>query len=421
MESEIWNFNMKELHEYFSVETIKKLKSLSEDLQSAETLSDADRRELFRTLHTVKGSSQTFGFAASSRLAHELENLFSVAKSEEISITETFKNLFVEGIDLLIASLEQKNFEIPAAFVEKIHAVVPASFEKPDSSETLLPEIPNQIVSQLSSQEKIALAAALENGKSIYGLEVGFDSANFAVEFKNFQKVLSESSEIIATLPSLKFNAQRKIGFQIIFASFLRTGQVQKIAERNAAEVILDTSETIFSNDLQGVLSQAARHGETIAKKFGKKIQFEVSADEIKLSPEKLKLIFDVLTHLTRNAVDHAIEAEGKIKIDVGIEENTLKLSVSDDGRGIDLTKVKTKAIEKNLISAAENLTGQETLDLIFLPEFSTASELTEISGRGIGLDAVKDAVEKANGKINVKSQSGHGTTFEIFLSKDEK
>jgi signal transduction histidine kinase len=284
-----------------------------------------------------------------------------------------------------------------------------------------LPEIPDEIASQLSSQEKNALASALKNRKTIYGLEVGFDLANFAAEFKNFREVLSESSEIIATLPSQKFNARRKMGFQIIFASFLQTGQVQKIAEGNAAEMILDTSETVFSSDLQGVLSQAARHGETIAKKFGKKIRFEVSADEIKLSTEKLKLIFDVLTHLTRNAVDHAIEAEGNVKIDLRIEENNLKLSVSDDGRGIDSTKVKTKAVEKNLISADKNPTEQEMLDLIFLPEFSTASELTEISGRGIGLDAVKDAVEKANGKINIKSRSGQGTTFEIFLPKDEK
>jgi len=412
---------MEELHEYFSVETIKKLKSLSKDLQSSQTLSDADKRELFRTLHTVKGSSQTFGFASSSRLAHELENLFSVAKSEETSTNETVKNLFVEGINLLIDSLERKNFEIPAAFVEKIYAIAPASIEKHNFSEMPLPEMPDEIASQLSSQEKDALAAALKNGKTIYGLEVGFDLANFAAEFKNFQKILSESSEIIATLPSQKFNAQRKMGFQIIFASFLQPEQVQKIAGESAAEVILDTSKTTFSNDLQGVLSQVARNGETIAKKFGKQIRFEVSADEIKLSTEKLKLIFDILTHLTRNAVDHAIEAEGKVKIDLRIEDNNLELSVSDDGRGVDLTKVKTKAVEKNLISADKTLTEQETLDLIFLPEFSTASELTEISGRGIGLNAVKDAVEKANGKINIKSRSGQGTTFEIFLPKNEE
>ena len=130
-------------------------------------------------------------------------------------------------------------------------------------------------------------------------------------------------------------------------------------------------------------------------------------------------MIFDVLVHLIRNAVDHAVESAGKIKINLGTEENNLRLSVSDDGRGIDSEKIKAKAVEKYLVSAAENLTEQETLDLIFLPEFPTASKLTEISGRGIGLDAVKTAVEARGGKINVKSQSGKGTTFEIYLPKE--
>jgi two-component system chemotaxis sensor kinase CheA len=207
-----------------------------------------------------------------------------------------------------------------------------------------------------------------------------------------------------------------KIGFQLIFASSLQPAQIQKIAERNTAEMILDTSETVFSNDLQGILEQVADHGKTLSKEFGKQIEFEVSADKIKLSTQILKVIFDVLLHLTRNAVDHAIESAGKVEINLKAEENGLNLSVSDDGRGINLEKVKSKAVEKNLISAGKNLNEQETLDLIFLHEFSTASELTEVSGRGIGLDAVKDAVEKVNGKINVKSESGKGTTFEIFL-----
>jgi signal transduction histidine kinase len=250
-------------------------------------------------------------------------------------------------------------------------------------------------------------------------LEVGFDLPNFAAEFRKLREVLNESSEIIATLPSAKYNAKGKIGFQIFFASSLQIAQVKKIAEGNAAEMILDVSDIAFSNDLQGVLSQVVKHGKTIAKNFGKKIEFETSAAFVELSARELKLIFDVLTHLTRNAVDHAIENAGKIKINFEIEEKNLKLSVADDGRGIDAEKIKAKAVEKNLISADKNLSEQEALDLIFQPEFSTASKLTEISGRGIGLDAVKIAIEAEGGKISVKTESGKGTTFEIFLPRE--
>jgi len=411
---------MEDFRQHFSTESIKKLSNINAILENAETLSEPERRELFRTLHTIKGSSQTFGFTTASHLAHKLESLLSV-KSEDISVNENTKNLFAEGIELLIKSLQEKYLEIPVTFTEKINTFVPDYIEKNDSSEKLLPKIPTEISSQLSNQEKNALVSALNDGKNIYGLEVGFDLGNFAVQFKNLREILSESNEIIATLPSPKFKDSGKIGFQLIFATSLHTGQIQEIAESSRAEITLDTSEAVFSNDLQGILAQVADHGKTLAKEFGKQIEFDVSVGEIKLSAQKLKLIFDVLLHLTRNAVDHAIESAGKVEINLKAEENGLNLSVSDNGRGIDLEKVKAKAVEKNLISVDKKLNEQETLDLIFLPEFSTASKLTEISGRGIGLDAVKDAVETANGKINVKSQAGKGTTFEIFLPEDEE
>ncbi len=169
---------------------------------------------------------------------------------------------------------------------------------------------------------------------------------------------------------------------------------------------------------LPGILSKIVAHGENLAGKLDKEIDFEVCADEINLSAEKLKLVFDILLHLIRNAVDHAIEKKGEIQLGVKADENGQRLIVADNGSGIDLEKVKAKAIEKNLISADTVLTEQATLILIFQSEFSTSQGITEISGRGIGLDVVKDAVEKADGKISVKSQSGKGTTFEIFLPR---
>ena len=102
-------------------------------------------------------------------------------------------------------------------------------------------------------------------------------------------------------------------------------------------------------------------------------------------------------------------------------KENGWRLTVSDDGRGIDAGKIKLKAIEKNLTTDAAALTEQETINLIFLPEFSTKSEITEISGRGVGLDAVKFAIEKAGGAIAVESRKGEGTTFEIFLPRSSE
>lgn len=408
---------MDDLKRYFSDEAIKKLEILIVNLQKAETNFDADKNELFRTLHTVKGSSQTFGFSATSRLAHELENL--LVAGQEVVAERNTENVFLEGISLLIKSLAEKNFELPAAFSKKIRALVPETSEKHDFPKAIPAEIPINVSSQLSNQEKVALGSALNSGKSLYVFEINFDSTDFARAFKDFRATLSESGEIIATLPATKLNEDGKIGFQILFASFLPAAQIREIAEETRAKVIFDYSEKVFAGDLQGVLEQVVQHGQAIARKFGKRIEFVVFAEELPVPIEKLKLVFDILVHLIRNAVDHGVENEGKIRIRVEAKERSLKLSVADDGRGIDLQKVKAKAVERNLIAANENLTKEETLDLIFVAGFSTTPRLTEISGRGIGLNAVKDTVEKASGKVFVKTETGKGMTFEIFLPNE--
>ena len=242
--------------------------------------------------------------------------------------------------------------------------------------------------------------------------------ANFTDKFKELREILSDSGEIIATFPSAKFNDNGKIGFQILFASLAKQANIEEIAKTHTAEIILNISPKNFTNDLQGILSKIVEHAENLANKLGKEIEFEVSADKISLSAQKLKLVFDILLHLTRNAVDHAIKKKGRIEISIKTDENGWRLIIADNGSGVDLEKVKAKAIEKNLISADEILTEQATLCLIFQSQFSTSQELTEISGRGIGLDVVKNTVEKVKGTISVKSQSGKGTTFEIFLPR---
>lgn len=397
---------MENFRRQFTLEAVETLENLSKDLQSAEGFSDSKRREAFRTLHTIKGTAQTFGFAAASRLAHELETLLSDEK--------TFQNIFSEGIGLLKKSLTEKDFEIPKQFIEKLCAVSANLSTMTGDADDYSSEIPNEIFSQLSHQEKKRLHSAIRAGENLYCLEIGFSAANFADGLINCRESLSESGEIIATFPSAKFTRDGNIGFQILLASAIQISQI----ETSGTNVIFQFSPYNFLEDFNGAAAQVVRHGEAIAKKFGKRIRFEVRADEINFPAQKLKFIFDILLHLVRNAVDHAIENEGEIKIELKSEENNFRLTVSDNGRGIDLKEIKARAIEKKFISADKILTEQETLDLIFLPEFSIKTETTEISGRGIGLDAVKSMVEKAEGKITVESRPKKGTTFEIFLPR---
>lgn len=403
--------------------------SLENHLKDLDNFSDSFLQELFRTLHTIKGTAQTFGLENAGRLAHGLENLLQAGKDKKISNDEDFRNLLTEGIKALVEILDSEENAVPAKLVEKIRAIVPVENEPEIVAVNSPTQIPEEIFKQLSEQEKSAVVAAQKNGKNLFGLEIGFDLTNFAVGFKNTRESLSRTGEIIATFPSK--NPNMPVGFLFLFSTQETEKQVEEVIEDYSAKIIFKKiAEKNFENNLQGILSQVVSHGKTVAGNSGKQVEFEISADEVNLSGEKLKIIFDALLHLVRNAVDHAVEtaerrefkgknAKAILKIGLNVEENHLILTVEDDGRGIDLEKIRAKALEKNLISAENELSEDELLDLIFLPEFSTAEKLTEISGRGVGLDAVKNAVENAGGKIGIKSRKDAGTTFEISLPRE--
>jgi two-component system, chemotaxis family, sensor kinase CheA len=398
---------MEDFRRQFTLETVETLESLKRNLEDGKDVSGSRKREVFRTLHTVKGTAQTFGFDEASRLAHELETL--------LSTDENSKNLLIEGFGLLIESLTETNFNIPKNFTEKLRAASPNITGTPDFSTDYSSRIPEKVLSQLSKQEKNTLQTAIRVGQHLACLEIGFESVNFADGLINFRERLNKSGEIIATFPSARFAGDGKIGFQFLLAS---PSEIRENFRETEADILWDITPANYPNDVRGVMRQAAQHGREVAAKLGKHVEIKTQTEETTLTATALKLVFEVLTHLVRNAVDHAIGIKGEIDINLKIVENGIILLVADDGRGIDSGAVKAAAIDKKLISGGENLSEQETVELIFLPEFSTKSGVTEISGRGVGLDAVKHAVEKHGGKINVATEKEKGTTFEIFLPR---
>ena len=405
---------MEIFREQFLIDSVKNLKRVLSGLPDTPDFSVSQRQEIFRTLHTIKGTAQTFGFSAASRLAHETENILS---AENINSNAGLRALLAEGIELLIDSFEQDKFEVPARFAENIYNLIPAHPPSVAQSNLFPPEIQSEILDCLSQTEKAALSSAIRSEKTIYIVEAGFDIKSFTVEVKKFRQYLEAAGEIIATFPSAKFNSGTEIGFQILLANSAVSGDIVKIAEIFGGDIILKISPENFTNDLSGVALKAVAHGRNLAKRLGKEVEFDVSVGQSNCSAETLKLVFDILLHLIRNAVDHAVEnTGGKIKVKIRAEKDGLRIMAADNGRGINLEKIRAKAVEKKIISPADNLTEQATLDLVFQSELSIAPQLTEISGRGIGLDAVKNTVEKAGGKIKVQSRAGQGTSFEIFL-----
>jgi chemotaxis protein histidine kinase CheA len=398
---------MNDFRQIFLTDSINNLNNLRRNL-TQDFFTENLRRESFRTIHTVKGGAQTFGLQNAARLAEELENILATNENT-VDI-----NLLLEGIKLLVNSLESNEAELSADFLEKLGNTSRKSTE----SEIFLTQIPSEVFRSFSQAEQNAFISASRQKQNIYCVEAGFEVSNFAEQYRNLRKILTEKGEILASLPSEKYKTEGKIGFQIFLASRETAEDVQTAVREFTADVSSHACTDNKSEDLFKMLSQIAAHAENIAERSNKKICISILTNDLEISAEKTKNLFDILLHLVRNAVDHGTGQNGNIEIRLFDETENLYLSVSDDGKGIDPAKIRARAVEKNLISNDDLLNEQQILELIFTPEFSTAERVTEISGRGVGLDAVKITVEKMNGKISVRNRKTNGTIFEIFLPR---
>ncbi|HEV7902626.1 MAG TPA: ATP-binding protein [Pyrinomonadaceae bacterium] len=176
---------------------------------------------------------------------------------------------------------------------------------------------------------------------------------------------------------------------------------------------------------LMPVLERAARAARIAARVAGKEIELEVAGGDVRVDRVLAEQIGEPLLHLLRNAVDHGIETAeerraagkppgGRVRLEVAAEGSRVRVRVADDGRGIDTERVARVAVAQGLLEAGAHVTDEHALRLIFRPGFSTAAEISTVSGRGVGLDVVEHALEQAGGELRVRTARGVGTTFEL-------
>ena len=288
--------------------------------------------------------------------------------------------------------------------------------------------VPSDIWNSLKQEQKHTVQQTFAEGARLFIVQASFDKADFDQKFQSLKQTLSQAGEVISTSATIDSERSEKLKFRILYAQ--KDDALSKLPDVTVQEIALTSSlpaagelqnytsaiETAFqklSTELArlpelpfgDVFEQAVRAGRSAASATGKEVEFEVRREGQELDKALADCISDALVHLVRNAVDHGIEtseervelgksALGKIVIEVERSQRQTRIRVTDDGRGID-----------------PSLTQQ-----IFRPGFSTASEVSETSGRGVGLDAVKTGIEEAGGSISVSSQPGHGSTFEIVL-----
>ena len=227
--------------------------------------------------------------------------------------------------------------------------------------------VPADIWRSLKAHEKHALQQSIREGAHIFVVNATFDVADFDQEFRKLKEKLGSEGEVISVAPRMESERPDKIEFRILCAG---SGS--------------------------NVMQRAVRAGQAAATALGKDIEFEVNGADLSIDKSVWQVIADPLLHLVRNAVDHGIEHRGKIIIAVEQLPDQVLIRVTDDGRGID----------------------PQNLGRLFEPGFSTASEASTISGRGIGLDVVKTTIEQHGGSVQIQSEPGKGSTFQISVPK---
>ena len=318
---------------------------------------------LFRRVHSLKAAAAADGLNDLSRAANEVENLLHSLRTGDVSLNH-----------------------------QTLQALTDLAQNLPTD------QIPPDILNSLKAEEKHALAQSLKEGAHLFLIETSFDVADFDQKFQQLKAHLTNMGEVISIAPRFE---QDKVKFKMLYAT-------------PASSLRLDFSGVVVTElgrqteTLDQILKRAVQAGQTVAVALGKEVEFEVVGAGLALDPSWCKAIANPLLHLVRNAVDHGIEepeertkhdkpARGRIVITVKTNETHTSLTITDDGRGID----------------------PETLRLIFNPGFSTAREVSETSGRGVGLDAVRAEIEAAGGSVTVVSQAGHGTSFEIAFRNE--
>lgn len=215
----------------------------------------------------------------------------------------------------------------------------------------------------LKEEERHRALSAMQEGSNLYTMEAAFAVSDFDERFRQLKARLEKIAELISMSVSMQDDA---IVFQVVYAS---------------------RSEKI---PVQTVVHQAIAAGKAAAAALGKQIEFVMKGEEILLDKSLADAVADALLHLVRNAVDHGIETRGTVLIEVAEDE----ITVTDDGRGI----------------------APENLPLIFQPGYSTSRDVTDFSGRGVGLDAVKTSIESLGGSVSVTSEPAKGSSFKIIL-----
>jgi two-component system chemotaxis sensor kinase CheA len=423
------NIELEEFHAIFFEEVAEHLVGLEEGLLQLEACPDNDEliHGIFRAAHSIKGTGGALGFTDIAGFTHHVETVLDQMRQRQLTSTRERIELLLQATDALSTLIEAakdgseppENLELLVDLLrEQVNAATDCGGEVVVES-TL--EIEGM---ELFVEETPVKAASTKSASSTGGETQKSRNANAAESIRVSVAKVEELINLVGELVISNSMVQQAYGsgegdpelLQEALAGMDRT-------TRQLQEQVMAVRLMPIAN----VFRRFPRIVRDLAGSLGKTVTLEMTGEETELDKQVIEEVSDPLTHLIRNAVDHGLEspadrvakgkpAEGRIDLRAYHEGGNVVIEIADDGAGINTQRVRQKAIERGLISADAALSDEETNQLILLPGFSTAEKITDVSGRGVGMDVVKRNVEALNGTISIQSTPGKGSCFRIRL-----
>ena len=428
------------------------LESAEENLLALEK--NIDDRSLidgiFRPVHTVKGGAGFLELATINTVCHRAEDLLVKLRDQEIMPTPEIVDCLLKVVDVVRQLLNQARDLIRQSGGEVVNLEpieidgVLRQLQQVDSCSPKTCELPiGQILVQTQGVPKEDVDDALEIQSRPLGeilIEQGKATTDQVERALKLQKPTEKSGlQEVVKVPSNKLDElSALVGELVVSMSVLTRTQLNgSFADRQTQQRIDQMGKTteqlrervldVRMFPIGSVFSKLSRQVRDVARKVNKDVRLETAGENTRLDKSIIDELFAPLSHVVRNAIDHGLEspqereaagkpATGTIRLEARHLGDNVVVEVIDDGRGLDPEKVKAKAVDLGLMKPDAPLTDELIHSVIFRPGVSTAKEITDISGRGVGLDVVKKAVDKLRGKIQVRSEPGQGMTMGLKL-----
>src|SRR3990170_3948634 len=404
----------KALLQTFLAEAEERLIEMEESIVELESRPDDEElvQKLFRGAHTIKGNASCFGFSRVSEFAHAVEDLLQRLRSRTLAVNSGLVTLLLRGVDAL-------KHMVPDAV---------AGGEEPQPAHLALQRQLADVTLKASSDESPAGAGAETDARNRpFGRREGdarewLDRAKtLRVDIGKLDRMLNLTGEIAIAQGRLRQMLEKSSG---------HPGEAILEAHREADRLFMELQELILKVRMVPVgplFRQYIRTVRDVAQAHGKLARLVIEGEEVEVDTTIVEYLKDPITHMIRNALDHGIEppdrrkqagkdAAGRVILRAFHEAGNIVIQVEDDGAGLNRRKILEKARSKGMLADGQHLSSDDVYRLIFEPGFSTAETVTDLSGRGVGMDVVRRHVDGLRGAVAIESRSGAGSTVTIRL-----